>query len=58
MLVTDRDGILERVNLDEMAEGIRNCLDSDWSLDMTGIPSRQATRLYKNNIELKQPSLI
>lgn len=48
MLVTDRNGILGRVNLDEMAEGIRNGRESDWNLDITDIPSRQATRLFAN----------
>lgn len=54
MLVTDRNGILRRVNLDEMAEGIRNGCESDWILNIINVPSRQATRLSANNIGLKQ----
>lgn len=54
VLVTDRNGILGRVNLDEMAEGFRNGRDSDWNLDIANILSRQATRLFANNIGLKQ----
>lgn len=54
MLVTDRNGILGRVNLDEMAEGFRNGRESDWNLDIANILSRQATRLFANNIGLKQ----
>lgn len=54
MLVTDRNGILGRVNLDEMAEGIRNDRESDWNFDITDTPSRQATRLFANNIGLKR----
>lgn len=54
MLVTDRNGILGRGNLDEMVGGIRNDRESEWSLDITDTPSRQATRLFAGNIGLKQ----
>lgn len=54
MLVTDRNSILGRVNLDEMAEGIRNCRESDWILDISDVPNCQTTRLFANNIDLKQ----
>lgn len=54
VVVTDRNSILGRVNLDERAEGIRNGRESDWILDISDVPSRQATRLFANNKELKQ----
>lgn len=54
MRVTDRNDILGRVNLDEMAEDIRIGHASDWILDITDAQSRQATILFANNIESKQ----